>query len=370
MLSDLSALRPEASLDAPNRDDTSSIGIVLPIKDGDKLIGAVACSLEIDLGGLPMAGSQGLLWLIFATGMTLAILVGIALSGFFTRRVARLAGGVDAVTAGDFTQRIAVSGGDELDRLAVAFNTMSEQLQDYRRLQARLRRKERFATLGEVAAGFAHEVRNPLGIIKTTAELVQRRPTLEAADKRRLGYVADEVRRIDRLIRDFLVFARPAQRSVTVTVGDLVERALSACRAAAEAKGVEFHVENHAGDALLSVDLDQMVQAFLNLVLNALDAMGDEGGRISIRLGLAEAPGTLAVTISDTGPGIPPELLERIFDPFVTTKAQGTGLGLATVFAIVESHGGWIEARNGADGGAVFELTLPVAGATQPMPER
>lgn len=359
----LAGLDAGEHMDAPARADGSSIGIYLPIKDGDQLIGAIGCSLDIDLGTWPILGSHRLLLLVFATGMVLAILAGIVLSAFVTRRVARLSAGVGAVAAGDFTQRIAVSGEDELDHLAVAFNAMSEQLQDYRRLQARLRRKERFATLGEVAAGFAHEVRNPLGIIKTTAELVQRSAAAEA-DRRRLGYVADEVRRIDRLIRDFLVFARPAQRTSLVTATELVDHAFEPGRAAAEARGVALLVENRAGAARLRVDLDQMVQAFLNLVLNALEAMeGRSGGRVLVRVAPAEAPGTLAFTVADEGPGIAPELLERIFDPFVTTKGQGTGLGLATVFAIVESHGGWIEARNGERGGAVFEVTLPIADA-------
>ncbi|GGE04446.1 hypothetical protein GCM10011390_24220 [Aureimonas endophytica] len=363
-LARLAALPPGRYLDSPWSGTGSAIGVLAPIKAGDRLVGVVACSFDIDLGGRPLLGSPWLLLgTIFATGMALAVVAGIALSGFLTRRVGRLGRGVDAVARGDFSQHIPVTGGDELDRLALAFNTMAAQLQDYRLLQARLRRKERFATLGEVAAGFAHEVRNPLGIIKTTAELVQRGPHLSEADARRLGYVAEEVRRIDRLIRDFLIFARPAQRTSEIRPAELVARVLGFCGEEIAARGVALEVEDRSGEARLAVDLDQMVQAFLNLILNALDAMaGVAGGRL--RIAIAPAPDkALAVTVTDNGPGIAPDLLERIFDPFVTTKQTGTGLGLATVFAIVESHGGWIEARNAPGGGAAFELTLPLAGA-------
>lgn len=361
ILGRLAALTPNNYLDASDSGKGSSIGIYLPIKDGGRLIGAIACSFKIGLGGLPSITSRGLLLVIFASGMTLAILAGIILSGLVTRRVGRLAEGVDAVAKGDFSQRIPVEGGDEFDRLGLAFNAMAEQLQDYRLLQARLRRKERFATLGEVAAGFAHEVRNPLGIIKTTAELVQRSPGIEAVDAHRLGYVADEVRRVDRLIRDFLIFARPAQRNTQIRPSDLLERVLGLWRGEIEARGVRLEVVDEAGDRPVSVDLDQMVQALLNLLLNALEAMdGMAPGMavLSVRLAFDAAKGVV-ITVSDTGSGIAPDFLERIFDPFVTTKANGTGLGLATVFAIVESHGGWIEARNGPHGGAVFELMLP-----------
>ncbi|ALN74977.1 PAS domain-containing sensor histidine kinase [Aureimonas sp. AU20] len=364
-------------IDRTGSTEGSSIGILIPVRDGDRLVGVVACSLEVDLGGVPIAGTNALLWVIFATGMGLAVVVGIALSGFVTQRVARLAEGVGAVAAGDFSQQIPVQGNDELDRLVASFNAMSLQLQDYRQLQARLRRKERFATLGEVAAGFAHEVRNPLGIIKTTAELVQRRTELAEADRRRLGYVAEEVRRIDQLIRDFLVFARPAQRTSTLTASELVERALGFCREEIERRGVALDIQDRSRGALVTVDLDQMAQAFLNLVLNALAAMeeGSEAAdgtsakpkRLRIEIGPV-AGANLPIRLTDTGPGIPPELLERVFDPFVTTKAQGTGLGLATVFAIVEGHGGWIEARNAPQGGAVFELTLPVAAPAMAAP--
>ncbi|WP_062017801.1 ATP-binding protein [Aureimonas sp. AU4] len=359
----LEQLAPGDYLDTPGRSDGSAIGVYLPIENGDQLNGVIACSLDLDLGSLPILGSHRLLLLVFATGMVLAMLAGIVLSAFVTRRVAQLSAGVGAVAAGDFTQRIAVSGEDELDHLAIAFNAMSEQLQDYRRLQGRLRRKERFATLGEIAAGFAHEVRNPLGIIKTTAELVQRGSSVEA-DRRRLGYVADEVRRIDRLIRDFLVFARPVQRTSLVTSDELMRHTMASCQTAADGQGIALIVENRAESALLRVDLDQIVQAFLNLVINALQAMDSrDAGRIRIDVTRLAEPGSVSFLFADEGPGIPPELLERIFDPFVTTKEQGTGLGLATVFAIVESHGGWIEARNGERGGAVFEITLPLAEA-------
>ncbi len=151
------------------------------------------------------------------------------------------------------------------------------------------------------------------------------------------------MRRIDRLIRDFLVFARPAQRTSTLAASALVERALTFCREEIERRGVALSIEDASCGALVTVDLDQMAQAFLNLVLNALAAMDEsaagEGasGPKRLRIEIGPAIGAnLPIRLADTGPGIPPELLERVFDPFVTTKAQGTGLGLATVFAIVE----------------------------------
>ncbi|MEW9306674.1 MULTISPECIES: sensor histidine kinase [Labrys] len=351
-------------------DEDTSIGIYAPIRDGNNLIGVLFCGLSSESGIADWVTSKNLFIAIFAFGMLLSLGAGLIMSRLLTSPVIRLAEGVNAIAKGDFTQRVPTRRHDELGQLSTAFNSMAQQLEGLRKMEAKLRRRERMTTLGEVAAGLAHEVRNPLGIIKTSAELLQNGANLTEVETRRLGYVIDEVRRIDQLIRDFLAFARPPQRMMDLAPVDLIDRVLGSCQSEIEHQKILVNVEDESGGARIHVDRDQMIQACLNLVLNALQAM--EGmPELATAPGLAVRP-RLDIRIAsegdevhfifaDNGPGIPPTLIDRIFDPFVTTKDSGTGLGLARVFAVAEGHGGWIEARNAAHGGAIFELVIPAS---------
>ncbi|WP_245196987.1 ATP-binding protein [Labrys sp. LIt4] len=350
--------------------EDTSIGIYAPIRDGNNLIGVLFCGLSSESGIADWVTSKNLFIAIFAFGMLLSLGAGLIMSRLLTSPVIRLAEGVNAIAKGDFTQRVPTRRHDELGQLSVAFNSMAQQLEGLRKMEAKLRRRERMTTLGEVAAGLAHEVRNPLGIIKTSAELLQNSANLSEVETRRLGYVIDEVRRIDQLIRDFLAFARPPQRMTDLAPIDLVDRVLGSCQSEIEHQRVLVNVEDEGGGARIHVDRDQMIQACLNLVLNALQAMESvhepaaapgQAVRPRLDIRITSEGDEVHFLFADNGPGIPPTLIDRIFDPFVTTKDSGTGLGLARVFAVAEGHGGWIEARNAAHGGAIFELVIPAS---------
>ncbi|MGC2152448.1 MAG: ATP-binding protein [Terriglobales bacterium] len=240
--------------------------------------------------------------------------------------------------------------------------------------QAEARRSERLAALGQLSAGLAHEIRNPLGVIKGSAEMLTQK--LQASDElsRELaGYISTEVNRLSALVTEFLDFARPLHAQLQPgSVTAVLDRALEIV--AFRWKGNPVRVERHYEDELPQVPLDESLceQAFLNLVQNAYEAMEEHGGTLRVEAGIAtvhEREGVQLV-LADTGTGIPDALREEIFNPFVTTKKTGVGLGLSIVSKIIDGHGGSIHVENSAQGGAVFTLFFPLQEAGEPQPGR
>jgi signal transduction histidine kinase len=269
-----------------------------------------------------------------------------------------LATGVRAITAGDFGQRVGVQGQDEVAELATAFNVMAMRLGQLHELEAQLRRRDRLSALGEVAVGIAHEVRNPLGIIKTSTELVQKKAALPHSEAKLLNYVIDEVHRIDNLIKEFLAFAKPTPPVLKpMRPREAVERVARFAEPELQRRNIALHIVNRAPEAIVEGDENQIFQACLNLILNAADAMPGGG---SLTIAFREDGEQLCIDFTDTGHGISVELQERIFNPFFTTKEKGTGLGLAKVFAVMESHRGRVELKSAPGEGATFTLIMPM----------
>lgn len=250
--------------------------------------------------------------------------------------------------------------------------------------QAEARRSERLAALGQLSAGLAHEIRNPLGVIKGSAEML----TQKLADSNPLatelaGYISSETNRLSALVTRFLDFARPlhadlAPRDITA----VLDRALN--DVAQFWKGAPIRVEKHYQANLPEVPLDEGLaeQAFVNIIQNAYDVMSSNGGALHVqaersryRMRDAGVVDGVEVRIADSGPGVPPELREQIFNPFVTTKKTGVGLGLSIVSKIIDGHNGSIRvesanagAGDGAQGpGACFVIFLPAVSETSAM---
>jgi signal transduction histidine kinase len=237
--------------------------------------------------------------------------------------------------------------------------------------QAEARRSERLAALGQLSAGLAHEIRNPLGVIKGSAEMLTQK--LQASDElaRELaGYISTEVNRLSALVTEFLDFARPLHAQLhpadLTALLDRVLRTVASRFAAKPGTGGPVGVERHYAGGLPLVPLDESLceQAFLNLVQNAYEAMQDDdhGGtlRVEVRPATQNERAGVELRLADSGPGVPEELREEIFNPFVTTKKTGVGLGLSIVSKIVDGHHGSIHVENAPEGGAVFTLFFPL----------
>jgi two-component system, NtrC family, sensor histidine kinase HydH len=253
--------------------------------------------------------------------------------------------------------------------------------------QAEARRSERLAALGQLSAGLAHEIRNPLGVIKGSAEmLTQKLQASDALARELAGYISTEVNRLSALVTEFLDFARPLHAQphpadLTVLLDrvlQIVAERFAGNQSGTQATGKAVRVERHYASGLPLVPLDESLceQAFLNLVQNAYEAMQDkdDGGTLQVSvLRVSVQPTTqndregVELRLTDTGPGVPEELREEIFNPFVTTKKTGVGLGLSIVSKIVDGHHGSIHVENAPEGGAVFTLFFPLEGSDEPL---
>ncbi|BCS97291.1 PAS domain-containing sensor histidine kinase [Desulfoluna limicola] len=234
-------------------------------------------------------------------------------------------------------------------------------LREVKRLEKELRQKEKLAAIGDMAAGVAHEIRNPLSSIKGIATYF-RSLFDETHDAREAaGVMIDEVDRLNRAVTELLTIAAPT-RLVTARhdVGELVERSVRLVEAEAEALGVALSVDVPEKPMMAELDADRLTQSLLNLFLNALQAMQEGGGTLTV--GLGEKDDMIHIAVSDSGCGMEPATLKSIFDPYYTTKAEGTGLGLAIVHKIVEAHGGSIDVVSRPGEGARFDIALPEKG--------
>ncbi len=253
-------------------------------------------------------------------------------------------------------------------RQTLRYQLLSEQLADTNRLleraQADARRSERLAALGQLSAGLAHEIRNPLGIIKGSAEILsQRLSRSEPLAAELAGYISSEVNRLSALVARFLDFARPLRLELQpASLAAIADRALHSV--AANWHGPPVSVVRRYQENLPEILVDDRFceQVFVNLAQNAYEAMGENGGDLHVSLALTERNGCQGIeaTVADIGPGISTELREQIFNPFVTTKKAGVGLGLSIVSKIVDEHQGSIELAAGGPG-ARFVIFFPFA---------
>ena len=229
-----------------------------------------------------------------------------------------------------------------------------------KQLQLQLLERERLAAIGELAAMVAHEVRNPLAGIRGGCEiLLEGYP--DGDTRHDIGVeIIHQVDRLSRTVHDLLLFARPkAMDLVPTDLHGIIERVLRVLGDDPETGDVEVIRDFGDGTPIIQADGRQMEQVFMNLVLNAIQVMNHKG---KVTIATRTLSRQVVVTVSDTGPGIPPDKIAKIFEPFFTTRAQGTGLGLAIVKKIVEAHGGRIEASSAPGSGAKFTATLPREG--------
>lgn len=276
------------------------------------------------------------------------------------------AGRFERMRMGTVRPRVSVRTGDELESLALAFNQMTEALDEslktIRDQEDELVRKEKLASVGQLLAALAHDIKNPLGVIRSSAQLVLDERQPDAVKREVAQYVIDETDRLTNRINHFLRFARqkpPDIRPVSPRI--LLDAVVREWEALGKGEPITTQVQVPDGVADLLVDADQIKEALVNLMINAREAM-PRGGALT--LSAAAAPGGVApeavdIRVVDTGAGISPDHLRQIFDPFFTTKDYGTGLGLTNAKRLVENNNGQLEIHSTEGQGTEVLLRLP-----------
>ncbi|HMM74378.1 MAG TPA: sensor histidine kinase [Gammaproteobacteria bacterium] len=314
---------------------------------------SIAVLTPVDLAFAPV---RALLWqLVAAFGVicTIAALLAIVLS-------ARTAGPILALTR--YTRELGrdldaptrtIAGSSEIVELCAAFNRL---IDDLKRSRVHLVRASKLAAVGEMAAKLAHEVRTPLGIIRSSAQLVNRQSGLDATGHEMMTFMINECDRMNALVTGLLESAKPREpRFARQDLGEIAHHVVDLLRERAAAKEIAIECVT-AGDASLDCDRDQLVQVLLNLVVNATQVLGPGG---HVRIGIVPDGADVRVDVDDDGPGIPATRRDEILEPFVSDHAGGIGLGLSIVREIVAMHRGRLAIADSPLGGARFTLWLP-----------
>lgn len=300
--------------------------------------------------------------LVFVILLLQAILLA-AMGRLFLQPLSNLLKGVKRVSSGDFNERLTVYGNDELSEFANDFNVMTEQLQQRTQqlleAQDQLVHKEKLAMLGQLAENVGNELRNPLGVMSNAVYYLQAvQPDADGVTKEYLDIIRNEIAGAERIVADLLDAVRTTPPHLaTVSVQELLSQTLSRCVIPAT-----VDVSQSLPEALPPVVADplQMQQALRNLIYNSIEAM-PEGGMLEIRAVANAADNTVAISVRDSGAGITPEHLARLFQPMFTTKSRGIGLGLVVVKNLMQANNGKVEVQSEVGKGSTFTLTLPAA---------
>ncbi|HSE85118.1 MAG TPA: ATP-binding protein [Candidatus Binatia bacterium] len=349
-------------------DKKDILDISKPVNLGHERLGGIR--LGFDLNPIIAEISKltfkavGISTAIFLLGLGFIFIITVRM----TNPIEKLTVAAKCIEEGDLQYRVSIKRDDEIGSLASAFDQMAERLmqreRELKESQNTLRRADRLSSLGLLTAGLAHEIRNPLVAIRTFTQLLPER--YEDAEFREgfQGLALKEVDRICGLINDLLSFARPSRPNVAEeNMNDVVDGIARILETEAKEKGVEIIRGFASNLPRVWIDREQLKQVFMNIILNAIQAM-KAGGSIFISTRIAsrndDSDQFVQVEIRDTGVGIPPENLERIFDPFFTSKDEGSGLGLSISHQIIQEHGGYFTVESKVGVGTTFFINLPI----------
>ncbi len=303
---------------------------------------------------------------ILLFGPALGIAYGWWMARRFQSSVARITVTLRDADTGERTLgAVCIDDPSDLDEIQTqvehVVGRLNQANDDLRRARDEVLRSERLAAVGELAAGVAHELRNPLTSVKLLLQHRAQRAHSEPLTDAKLQLILDEIARMESTIQSLLDFSRPPRLNrLPHDIRESLRRAMNLVVGRSQQQHIEVSADLGDVPLVVNADPEQLHQVFVNLLLNGLESMPD-GGRLTLQAAPRKANDLIEVNVRDTGTGIPEEILKRLFEPFATSKDRGTGLGLAVSRRIVTDHQGTIDAVNDSGGGAVFRVLLPAA---------
>lgn len=336
---------------------------LLPLVVGNEQLGYIHIAMRLDDFTAIMRANH--LKRLVATAIIFAIGIGVSifLSMRYIRPIQGLVMAVQRVAGGDLSQTLEVKGNDEIGELTISFNEMVKGLRERRELEERLRRSEHLSSIGQLAFAIAHEIRNPLNLLNLSIDHLKARynhgdPVDKGEFLSIISNIKGEIHRLNRMATNLLDYGRPLKLNIQLTsLIDTVEEVMDLTKERLIEQGIEVERRFHGEIPEVPMDSSQIKTCLLNLFLNAIQAM-PRGGRLTVETYLED--GLISISINDTGVGIAPEDLARVFEPYFTTKETGIGLGLAITRRIVEEHKGRIDIKSEPGKGTTATVQLPI----------
>jgi two-component system, NtrC family, sensor kinase len=367
----------------------------VPASRGDNVFGAVVVTYSVAaIEALRQRSRFVVVWFVPIATVLLTAIVDLLARRLIHKPIAAVRRTMQRAAAGDLSARAPIQRDDEIGEVARGLNEMlaqmegfnvalrekvreateelrernAELVESYRRvfaLREALARVEQMAAVGQMAASVAHQIGTPLNLISGYVQMIRQEEGADSPVTRRLQIVEEQIDRVTGIVRTLLDHARRPPAKAPTDIVELVRRVCEVARPKLDAQGVKLDLRTSPGIPLVEADAVQFELALLNLVTNSLDAM-PSGGAASITV--SQTAGGVRIEVADTGIGIAPEMLPRIFEPWVTTKAEGhgTGLGLSITRDVVAGHGGTITVASKPGAGATFTIDLPAAGTAVP----
>jgi signal transduction histidine kinase len=352
----------KAELGEPVSKEGKVYNVILPVVAGNEHYGYI--HLKINIEDFSEILQSHAIKRVVATSVVfgIGIILAVFLSLMYTKPIHNVVNAARSVAAGDLSLELKTDRKDEIGELTHSFNYMVQKLREERELEEKLREAEHLSGIAQLAKGIAHEIRNPLNFISLSIDHIKKKyMPREDEEKARfetlIVSIKHEIQRLNKLVGDFLEYGKPLRLSLQVIdMGGLISEVLELVKAKAEKDSIRINYSD-GNIPKLSVDPELIKTCIFNIILNAFQAM-PAGGELTVQTKMSD--GKAYIVFEDTGIGVTKENMEKLFDPFFSTKSTGLGLGLAMTKRVIEEHGGKADFQSTEGVGSVMTISLPV----------